>query len=229
MPPVAAVDEPAREARSHGATSATESVAYTASEANSVGVGRTHRAALDPGPKPITDPATEREFYEAFKREGVVSLELTARDFLWEPGPDCRRVALLRALYDLRSPQAGELFTWAIRNLPSSATRVGESVPSFAVRFLGEKAGRDPKARSALEDVAFASQPPVAPGLRRRAAATLGATASATELGSLSMRLARESDRLVVEGVFAALNHNPNKAAATAMLSAFGRPTRMQN
>jgi hypothetical protein len=180
-------------------------------------------------PTTVTEPVSDNEFYRAFRGRGVESLEHIARETLAGAGPDCERVALLRALYDLRSEESSRHFAWAIRNLPDTSSPRGESVPSFAVRFLGERAARDPRARTVLEQVAFDSWPAVAPGLRRRAAARLGATANETELSRLSIQLANEPDPLVVEGVLAALEQNPNKPVAVGILRDFGRPPRLED
>jgi hypothetical protein len=167
---------------------------------------------------------TERDHYLellALARTGAGNLERMALPILDGPEPNCRKVALLRAIYDSGSPATAQLFGRAIRSLSLASSPAGESVPSFAVRFLAARAANDATARAVLEQVAFDAAPAIE--LRRRAAAHFASAAAAEDLPRLASCLARESDGLLVEGAVAALGDNPHRAAVERTLWALGR------
>ena len=151
------------------------------------------------------------------------ALERLAEPILLGRGPDSARVALLRVLYETRSPRLAECFDRALRTLPDVSTPRGESVPSFAIGYLGRHAAVDAQARQVLERAAFGGDTPLSPGLRRRAAALLAQVAPAAELFALVGRLAMETDRELVNGTIAAIADNADADAARAALARLGR------
>ena len=112
-------------------------------------------------PLPVSDDlAQEREppradseaaHYERFlelgrRRDG--SLDALAEPVLTGAAPVDERVAMLRALWDSRAEDAAGWFKAA---LAAPATAAPE-VPDFAVRFLSERAVREPVARTILTE-----------------------------------------------------------------------------
>lgn len=185
--------------------------------------------AVDQVPLPVlTTPVTEDDHYREFRALAAAdlgALEALIPAVLEGKAPDCRRVALLRALFDSRSPLAADTFTNTIRSLPesSSASR-GDSVPGFAVTFLAKRAAREPVALEILERVAFDGSAPMSEGLRRRAAAAFAVAAGGSALDRLPALVAREIDDALVLGITAALTENPHAAAADRALSRMGQP-----
>lgn len=170
-------------------------------------------------------PGTEGAHYLAFVDAGRADpahLERLAPSVLEGAGPRYEKVALLRALYDTGSPATASSFVQAVRGLSESSDASGSSVPGFAVRFLGERAARDAKARAILEHVAF-EEPRVGSGPRRRAAARLAELADEDGLRRMSAHLARETDALLLDGVAQALSKNPSRLAAERVALGIGR------
>jgi hypothetical protein len=179
-----------------------------------------------PSPAAHGAARTEKELYEAFlqRAQGQPgSIESVAAGVLADDGSEPEQVALLRALYDTGSEATEQHFLHAVRTLPGVSRPEGESVPSFAVLFLGRRAPRDARARGLLERVAFEAPHP-SPELRRRAAASLFAHATEAELRGLATHLERDADPLLVESALEALSRNPDTRAADPILVAFGRP-----
>lgn len=108
-----------------------------------VAAGTAHRPPL---------PDTERAYRVAFAArlardpcalDGEIDAILAA-------GPDCRRVALLTELWRVGAQQAPRALAQAIRTLSDVATPGRLSVPSFAIRFLSQRAGTEARARDVL-------------------------------------------------------------------------------
>jgi hypothetical protein len=160
--------------------------------------------------------AGEKEFYEAYRRLARESpRELTEggravllRADVSEP----EKVALLRAVHGADLPGSFDLFATAIVDLPDVSARGLESVPSFAVRFLGSEGARDPRAREVLERAIWPESGAAAPAVRRRAAAYLGAAISEADLRRISALLRVEPDSGVVEAALASIATNPRTA-----------------
>lgn len=171
-------------------------------------------------------PRTEREHYERFlalSRAG--ELEAAAAE-LGAAAPAAQRVALLRALVETGSPAAEEHLVAALRAPLAPSGLAGEPVPSFAVRYLGERAPRDAVARAALRRAVFGPGPPIDANLRRRGAAHLAASEAGPELRALGDRLAFETDELLVRGALVALARNPDRYLAQAILDEHAPPPR---
>jgi len=123
---------------------------------------------------------SEAALYERFlelgrRGDGSLSAEAERRLGAAAPAPVNERVALLRALWDSGAPDASRWFVSAI-DAPDEGARAEAAVPDFAVRFLAERAARDPAAARALADaVAAAPQGCDAARLARAAAASSGA------------------------------------------------------
>lgn len=162
------------------------------------------------------DGAGEKAFYEAYRRLARESPdELTEGGravLLREDVSDPEKVALLRAVHGAELPGSVELFATAIVDLPDSSARGVESVPSFAVRFLGSEGVRDPRAREILERAIWPVAGAAAPAVRRRAAAYLGAAISESDLTRISALLRVEPDSGVVEAALASIATNPRTA-----------------
>lgn len=177
---------------------------------------------------PSTALVTEGDHYRDLR--ALAATDLSALDALIPTvlegdAPDCRRVALLRVLFDLRSPAAADAFARSIRHLPESTSGSrGDSVPGFAVTFLSKHAAREPIAREVLERVAFERNGSPSDRLRRRAAAAFAAAADGPALERLPMHVARELDPALISGVTAALAGNPHVRAVDQALSRMGSP-----
>lgn len=175
-------------------------------------------------------PVTEQQCYESFlglARREPGALERLARPILEGTGPDCVRVALLRALHEAGSPDAAERFAWAIHSLADTSGPRGESVPSFAIRFLGQRAAGDACALRVLEQAALGERGRLAPVLRRRAVALLAEAAPPRELMNLAAQLAREGDGDLTAAAVAGLARNPHRATVAGTFAAFGAEPRL--
>jgi len=177
------------------------------------------------GADPLRDPlarAGEREHYERFARMAAAdpgSLEDQASRVLFGAGPDCAKVAFLRALADCGSTATGAWLETAVLRLPDQASAAAESVPAFALQRLAGRAAADPLARASLERIAFGPGRPAPERLRRQAAYTLAETASPSELTRMAADLAGEESALLRSSVLEALSRNPDPDAVAA---AFG-------
>jgi len=161
------------------------------------------RCSASPAPVPVK----EREFLAAFlalERAQPGALETCARNVLESDDPPAEKVALLRALEESGSSAAARWLEHAVRTLPDDSGPHGEALPSFALDRLARLAGKDELPRAALARLAFEERD-LAGSLRRRAAAAFAAVCSGPELDFLRVRLARETDELLVAGVLSAL------------------------
>jgi len=162
------------------------------------------------------DGAREKEFYAAYRwiaRESPAELAASAGALLLRPDvSDPEKIAMLRAVHVEGLPAFGDLYATAIVELSDVSPRGRESVPSFAVRFLGDLGTRDPRAREVLERAIWPVSGAAAPAVRRRAAAYLGAAISEKDLARVTVLLAREPDRGVVEAAVASIAANPRTA-----------------
>lgn len=163
--------------------------------------------------------AGEREHLERFlalAASDPSALEAEAARVLDGAGPDCEKVALLRALEAGDSPRRLAWLEHAVLVLPDTSDSSGDSVPSYALNSLIRSGNADPAARAALERVACAF--PRAPArLRRVAAAWLAANADEAGLRRLASNLADEPDGLLRESVLEALSRNSNPSAVAAV------------
>jgi hypothetical protein len=215
MPSVAQVEHPARTQQQQR-------------EAVRVSSPATPESALDedsPASPAAREPGdtSEKEFYERFFRiQDIAQVALAAESILRGTGPDPEKVALLRCLHDRGAERSDALWLVALRELPDVSSPRGESVPSTVLLLLDRRAPTDPGARATLARATFEA-PPLAPGLRVRAAASFFRCASADELFARRSDLARVQDPLVLEGALAALAHNPNTQSAAALLAPYGR------
>ncbi|MBI3099032.1 MAG: hypothetical protein HYY93_12445 [Planctomycetes bacterium] len=152
----------------------------------------------------------EREFYEAFlsmRKQEPKILEQSAEEVLQSTEPDCKKVALLRALCDTKSESAVDHLAFAVASLTEGAVAGHESVPSFALRLLTERSVSDAKSRAALEQLLWGGTT-LASDRRSRAAAALYANASADELYRLTPFLSGERDPAVLASSAAGLAAN---------------------
>ena len=178
------------------------------------------------GVDPLRDPlarAGEREHYQRFARmaaESSSALEARAPTVLFGAGPDCEKVAFLRALVDSGSAQSGAWLETAVLALPDEPSAAGESVPGFAMQRLAGHAALDPLTRSSLERIAFAAPRRAAERLRRQAATALAQTASPAELVRMAADLAREESALLRSSVLEALSRHPDPDAVAAAFGA---------
>lgn len=172
-------------------------------------------------PEPAGDSpraGTERAYYEEFLRlagqPGEV-LEQRARAILTADGPEAGKVAMLRALWDTGSQNAGAWFAHALRTPPlSDKPPSGHlSVAEFALGFLDARATREPVAMQLLADLVRDPQGHIV--LRRVAAATVAAAGTVQQLRQLAADIAAEPDSALLAGVLAAaaLNENGDEAA----------------
>jgi hypothetical protein len=147
------------------------------------------------------------------------ALEAEAARLLEGSGPDCEKVALLRALEAGDSPRRIAWLEHAVVALPDTSDSSGESVPSFALGRLLRAGAQDPAARAALERIAF-GHPRASDRLRRVAASSLAASADELGLRRLAANLADEPDGLLRDSVLEALSRNCSPSAVAAV---FGR------
>jgi hypothetical protein len=167
--------------------------------------------------RPWTE-AEHRAHFAAVAAQGAGELEKTARAVLAGHGPDCEKVAVLRALCDAGSPRASEILAAAVVDLPDVSGPQGESVSRCALRFLAERAGRDAEAREALMRLAWSSRT-LATGPRASAAATMAALATGTEAWQIVRWLQVEQDPLVRAAAVEALSRNQDPEASAAFRS----------
>jgi hypothetical protein len=175
-------------------------------------------------PQRTREERREKDFYADFialGKDSPTPLEAAAETVLAGNGPDCEKVALLRALHAAGSSRAYEFFVAAIVSLPDGTSSHGESVPRFAMQYLTERIARDAPAKSAVER-AVASAPPEATEVRRLGTVALARAASASELWTVAARLAAERDPRVRQAGVDALAHGPHAELAEAALLRFG-------
>jgi hypothetical protein len=177
------------------------------------------REANDAAGAPLLDErerARESEHYARFLALDAQGLEAQAARVLEGPGPDCEKVALLRALESSGSPRLHSWLEHALLRLPDVSGPAGDSVPGFALARLARSAAHDASARSALERVAFGA--PRAPERLRRLAVTAWAcSATEDELWRLASHLSYEQDALVKASAAEALSRNRSPAAVAAV------------
>lgn len=161
----------------------------------------------------------EREHYDRFLALGArdrAALEGEAGRVLNGAGPDCEKVALLRALRASASPQWDAWLEHAVVSLPDDSGAAADSVSAYALEQLIGVADGDLRARAALERIAFG--PRRAPQrLRRVAASSLAASASESELWRLAQDLSSEEDALMRASVREALSRNRDPSAVAAV------------
>lgn len=166
-----------------------------------------------------------RRFLRELAREGPEELPRTVERLLRdEASPDARKVAALRTLYEEGSARTEELFLLALTRLPDVSGPEAESVPSFAVRFLGQRAQRDPLARRILRAVVVDPVPAAsgAPAPRRRAAVLLAQAGAESDLEALGLVLRAEPDEALLRGVLTALAERDDSPAALRILAEHG-------
>ena len=194
----------------------------------SANVGRTivsgeQDSAEDGDPRNGTLPraGTEAAYFASLSREasrdpsgfGQRSLAL-----LRSSGPTCKKIALLRVLFESDSPDLIPVFVFAVRELPRESNGRTDSVPSFVIGFAGEHARQHDGARRVLREVAFEQAPPIAAPLRRRAAAYWAASVSAAEVSDLVDELLHEPDTELVRGALSALSTHLEQDALDRVL-----------
>jgi len=167
-------------------------------------------------------PGTERAWREAFVlelRKPGVDVDKLFDTTIHGRGPDAEKVALLRALLDMRSPKAlGALVTAAEEAEPHDGP-AGAGVPEFCVRTLSERAPRDADARAALGQLVARRGSALEPRLRRTAAACVALTGTAAELAQLAADIRGCGDPELLLGVARSLEHNPDAATARGWFS----------
>jgi len=179
-----------------------------------------HESALAPPPRPESERALYEHFAAVAEQPGGKLAELAPSVFA--PGhADAERVALLRALWDTGSPEAGTWFAHALRLPPDPDRRVTghASLPEFALGYLAERGGREPAAVALLADCVPAGDIPLA--LRRRAATTVAQFGTLPQLQRLAADLVAAGDTELNAAVGAALAGNENAAAAAGYFPAW--------
>ncbi len=165
-------------------------------------------AGAPPGPE-----AGEKEqlaFFLALGERDAGALAELAPAVLRGDDPDCRKVALLRALHEKAWPEAADAFTLALVELPDRSRPQAVSVPEFAVDFLGERSAGDPVARGILRAAGLGARPASSRALRARAATHFARSANPSELRELASLLATQ-DASLRAAVAAGLASNPEQ------------------
>jgi hypothetical protein len=165
---------------------------------------------LEDGP---LEPRREGDVYAELMalagKSGSQALVIEVQRILGGNGPGAEKVAALRAARDVESPAATGLFLSALTLPAEPDGRHGVSVPTWALRDLGQRADRDPGARAALRSVALEEVQVADPRLRRRAASRLAEVGSIDDLLALSSYLRPDDDALLLRGVAVGLQRNP--------------------
>lgn len=172
-----------------------------------------------------SEPVREKEYREAFAAQAAEDTEqLLARapGILGGEGPDAEKVALLRALHESGAEGADDLVLNALFDLPHQAPSGRVSVPSFLVRYLGQRGTRDASSRDLLERAIWDAAGTLDEDLRRRAASYLAAAIDSEGLDRLSSRLRQEQDEKLVQGALVALAHNRDAQAPPEFFRALG-------
>jgi hypothetical protein len=167
-------------------------------------------------------PGTERAYREAFVvklREPGVDVDALLDSTIHGNGPDAEKVALLRALLDIRSPKALDALVTAAEEAESHDGPAGVGVPEFCVRMLTERAARDADARAALGRLVARRDSALEPRLRRTAAARLALTGTSAELALLAADIRGCGDPELLLGVARSLEFNPEAASARGFFS----------
>jgi hypothetical protein len=207
------------------ATPELESARIALSSGESPAPARSSSAIATSAAPDSRDKRKEKDFYTEFvalAAQTPDALERAAPGVLSGEGPDCEKVALLRALHDSGSPRTGAFFALAIASLPDASSAQGESVPRFALRFLSQRVSREPDAKRALESIVWSAFPPAPSVLRRDGAIALASAASESELWRVAARLSAETDQAVRQSGIDALANSAHADAAKNALHEYG-------
>jgi hypothetical protein len=181
------------------------------------GPGEPPAGVLASAPPAEAGEKKHHAYFLALGRRDPSALLDEAPAILQGTGPDCRKVALLRALHASAWPAAAEAFALVLSGLPDVSRPGALSVPAFALDFLGQRA-QDATARAVLREAVWGERRVASEPLRRRAAASHARWASPAELQELAPQLAME-DPLLRAGVAAALAENPEQRAVDILFA----------
>jgi hypothetical protein len=127
---------------------------------------------------------TEKAYHEEFvalAAKDAKEFEQQAFAVLREDGEDCKKVAMLRVLYDTDQTSALQHFNQVIATLPDRPRPEGDSVPAFAVGYLGKRLA-DPAVKGMLEQIACSRYGNLSANLQQIAAKALLTTATPSDL-----------------------------------------------
>jgi hypothetical protein len=169
--------------------------------------------AMEPDPN-------ERELYQAYLARYAQDPDALAREaerVLRADAARNRKVALLRAAWDLGLPVAPQLFQQALRSPADDADRHAVSLADFALRFLSTRAEREPLAWTTLFDSVHMGATSMVPRVRNVAAASLIESASQSDLPRVVALAQEEPQGALARGVIAALRARSDEAARAAL------------
>jgi hypothetical protein len=187
-------------------------------EAGTGGAGPADREGARRRPLPGTERAWREDFVVTLREPGV-DIDALLDATIHGSGPDAEKVALLRALLDIRSDKALDALVTAAEEAESHDGPAGAGVPEFCVRTLVERAALDADARAALGRLVARRGSSLQPRLRRTAAAQVALTGTASELALLAADLRGCDDPELLLGVARSLEFNQEATAARAFFS----------
>jgi hypothetical protein len=177
---------------------------------------RADRAAQAPV---VEDDPGERALYDGYRAllaRDPDALDREMQRALEDGVPRNRRVALLRAAWDLGLPGAPALFRQALRSPADDADRDLVSLADFALRFLGERSAHEPLAWTTLFD-AVQTEATLEPRLRSTAAIRLVESAPPSELPRLVALVQEAPESDVAQSLVAALRSRADDGARAAL------------
>lgn len=163
----------------------------------------------DVGPDPPREKDIYAELMALARDEGAEALVTRVEDLLGSDAPDAEKVAGLRAVRDVGSPEAGRLFLWALSHEPAEDGRHGVAIPTFVLGDLDKRSASDPDARAALRAVAVGEVLVPEARLRRRAASRLAQVGTVDDLLVLRASLRPDDEKLLLRGIAVGLKLNP--------------------
>jgi len=167
--------------------------------------------------KPI--PGTERWHYEEFLRRAAADpdgFDRLADEIASSEAPLQERVALLRAAWKVRGPEAMRWFSSAFGAEAGTQDKAADALRAFVVRHLASHARAVPEARNFLKEKVFLNET-VSARDRSAAGCVVLQTADPGELPALLETIRGITDAAVAEGALVGLGSNDHADAASAL------------
>jgi len=169
-------------------------------------------------------PRTEAEYLVELRALLASDPDAFARradSILAGTGPACEQFASLRAAYEASWSGTDDLCARTASARDRAADPRAESVTQSLVHWLGERAVREPRARTALGAIVWSAAPPAEPIHRIRALRALVLAAPRTEVALLAQRIHAEPDPDVHSAGRAALDERDQPAAHADSIQEF--------
>jgi hypothetical protein len=126
--------------------------------------------------------------------------------------PDTDQFPLFQVAYEEQRPASAAELARAITSLSLASGAERQAVPRACVRFLGQRAAREPRARETLDAIAWSAAPDTFSALRVQAVRELVLSTPEEELPLFTQRLHGERDEVLHTAGLAALEERAHPA-----------------